>query len=268
MPFPDSGQIVGYCEQDPRYYAASWASSTAPLVELDPTPADEGPTTSQSSWAYDVNDHGVVVGRSRGTSLGSTRSDSTATLWDTAVDGTPIDLDPTNIFRQSFAQGINNSAQVVGWADLHAYNASSPDYRAFLWNAGAGLTDLNTLIAPAAGWLLQNATAINEHGWISGVGLVGGQQHVFVLRPSEFDELWQGPPGGDWFDDSNWSPARVPSGGTVNLPGGGVEISTTSPVFVASPATAKIDALTVGHISGEGSLNVKYNPSASSAARG
>ena len=52
----------------------------------------------------------------------------------------------------------------------------------------------------------------------------------------------------------------LPSGGTVNLPGGGVEISTSSPVFIASPATAKIDAVTVGHSSGDGSLNVKYDP--------
>ena len=64
------GQIVGYCEQNPRYYAASWADSSASLAVLYPTPADEGPTSSQSSWAYDVNDHGVVVGRSRGMSLG------------------------------------------------------------------------------------------------------------------------------------------------------------------------------------------------------
>ena len=48
----------------------------------------------------------------------------------------------------------------------------------------------------------------------------------------------------------------------MNLPGGGVEISTSSPVFIASPATAKIDEVTVGHSSGDGSLGVKYDPNA------
>ena len=32
------------------------------------------------------------------------------------------------------------------------------------------MTDLNSLIDPDSGWALGNATAINDNGWIVGVG--------------------------------------------------------------------------------------------------
>jgi hypothetical protein len=47
------------------------------------------------------------------------------------------------------------------------------------------MVDLNTLIDPAAGWELNSAQAINDHGQITGYGFVLalGQQHAFLLTP-------------------------------------------------------------------------------------
>ncbi len=175
----ETGQIVGYCEQNPYYKAASWANSAASIRELEPT-AVSPPGSSPSSWALGVNDQGVVVGRSRGTSVGS--SDSAATLWDTAGSGAPVNLDSGNLFGQSIAYDINNAGQIVGWGDVNQYNSSTHDYRALFWDGGS-LIDLNSTIDPASGWMLRGAYSINEAGWITGMGDYQGQVHAFALAP-------------------------------------------------------------------------------------
>jgi hypothetical protein len=53
---------------------------------------------------------------------------------------------------------------------------------AFLYSGGV-MTDLNTLIDPTSGWVLQTAQAINDSGQITGYGIIGGQTHAFLLTP-------------------------------------------------------------------------------------
>jgi probable HAF family extracellular repeat protein len=178
----ETGHIVGYCEQNPRYIAASWASDGLPLVELQPGSVPP-PNPTPSSWAYGVNDVGLVVGRSRGTSLSSQPSDFFATLWDTTAGGAPVNLDPTDVFEQSFAFDINNALEAVGYGDLTPYNTDPREYHAFLWTQDGGMVDLNTLVDPNSGWTLQIARSVNEDGWIAGWGLLDGEPHGFVLRP-------------------------------------------------------------------------------------
>lgn len=80
---------------------------------------------------------------------------------------------PTN---NSYARAINNQAWIVGNADL-------PDRpnQAFLWRNGA-MTNLNDLIAGNSGWVLTNATGINEHNEIVGSGFFNGQARAYLLR--------------------------------------------------------------------------------------
>jgi hypothetical protein len=46
------------------------------------------------------------------------------------------------------------------------------------------MTDLNTLINPTLGWTLYIANAINDKGWIAGIGSLNGKQHMFLLIPN------------------------------------------------------------------------------------
>jgi len=54
---------------------------------------------------------------------------------------------------------------------------------AFLYANGT-MQDLNSLIAPDSGWVLQDADAINDVGQITGFGLINGQTHGFLLTPT------------------------------------------------------------------------------------
>ena len=80
----------------------------------------------------------------------------------------------------SDAFDLNDQDDVVG---LCEYNDGST--RAFLYTASGGMQDLNGLIAPAAGWFLESAAAINDHGEITGIGVnPAGQTHAFLLIPT------------------------------------------------------------------------------------
>ena len=72
------------------------------------------------------------------------------------------------------ASSINASGQVVGGSN------SSPF--PFLYSDGVR-TNLNTLIDPASGWVLDRATGINDSGWITGSGTIGGITHAYLLIP-------------------------------------------------------------------------------------
>ncbi|NCD23909.1 MAG: hypothetical protein EOL90_13380, partial [Spartobacteria bacterium] len=95
-------------------------------------------------------------------------------------------LDPTNLLMRdlgtldgrtnnSFANAINERAWIVGTS-----TTSSKTNQAFLWREG-GMTNLNHLIAADTGWVLTNATGINEYNEIVGSGLYNGQPRAFIL---------------------------------------------------------------------------------------
>lgn len=45
------------------------------------------------------------------------------------------------------------------------------------------MTDLQSLINPSSGWVIQDAWAINDNGYIAGNGLFNGLERAFVLAP-------------------------------------------------------------------------------------
>ena len=55
---------------------------------------------------------------------------------------------------------------------------------AFLYSGGV-MTDLNTLIDPASGWVLEEARDINEPGQIVGWGMHNGQPRAYLLTKLE-----------------------------------------------------------------------------------
>src|SRR5207302_8546748 len=79
---------------------------------------------------------------------------------------------------QSVGYGINDSGQVVGYANTTG-NAVA---HAFLYSGGA-MHDLNSLIPADSGWELQQASGINDAGQIAGSGYLNGRYHAFLLTP-------------------------------------------------------------------------------------
>jgi probable HAF family extracellular repeat protein len=122
-----------------------------------------------TSMARSLNDIGQVVGDAF-TAAGT----ASAFYWDRgqlqALATLPGD-------EASAASAINIGGQVVGRSGSADFSGS----RAVLWQDGMVL-DLNSLTT-GAGWLLINATAINDIGQIAGVGIRNGQLRAFLLSP-------------------------------------------------------------------------------------
>lgn len=72
--------------------------------------------------------------------------------------------------RTSFAYDINNLGQVVG----NSNDVTDFESFAYLYADGA-MTNLNGLIDPASGWILYNATGINDSGQIAAYGCRGDE---------------------------------------------------------------------------------------------
>ena len=127
------------------------------------------------SIAYAINDLGQIAGMS----YTPWPSYSHATLW---TGGSVIDLgtleDPEP--GGSYALDLNNVGQVVGWS---SYPGSTVGRHAFLFENGL-MKDLNDLIDPGSGWVLEEAKAINDRGQIVGYGQYQGHTRGFLLEPS------------------------------------------------------------------------------------
>jgi probable HAF family extracellular repeat protein len=131
---------------------------------------DLGTLGGQNSQATAINSAGLIVGSSM-TSSGTTH----AFL---SVGGVMHDLG--SLGDASYAYGINSSGQIIGMA--YVPNSGSLLARATYSNGGP-LIDLNSLIAPNSGWVLQSATGISDSGQIVGYGTFDGERRGFVLTP-------------------------------------------------------------------------------------
>ena len=82
--------------------------------------------------------------------------------------------------RDTRANAINDRGEVVGRIVGRIVRKSNE--RAVLWRGGR-VYNLNALIPPGTGWILQEAVALNNQGWIIGNGKHNGVAHAFLLRP-------------------------------------------------------------------------------------
>jgi probable HAF family extracellular repeat protein len=122
--------------------------------------------------ATSINDTGQVVG--------NTIPDAIPFLYDS---GTVAYLGESQGLLGGRAAGINNNGDVVGYW-FHDDNIRD----AFVYSGGV-FRDLNSLISPSSGWLLQDAQAINCTGQITGYGIIGGQQHAFLYSAGIVKDL-------------------------------------------------------------------------------
>ncbi len=149
---------------------ASGAYTT--LESVFPATIGFGPTR-----AFDINDHGLIVGTRYGTFpvyfYGYMYAPS---------DGVTVLPFPGDPYQQAVKPfGINNAGTIVGEIYI---NGSS---RAFVYSATKGVRDLNdaTLVAGIpSGYTMMTAQKINNVGWIVGYGYGGGGMYKsYVLKP-------------------------------------------------------------------------------------
>jgi probable HAF family extracellular repeat protein len=120
-----------------------------------------------ASVAHDINNAGKVVGDSY---ISTSSNVQHAVLWE---KGKIIDLGTLDGNEYSQALAINNAGKVVG----KSYPSPPPfgwvisgNSYAVLWDNNS-IKDLNNLIPPKSGWILQYARSINDKGQIVGMDI-------------------------------------------------------------------------------------------------
>jgi len=122
-----------------------------------------------------MNNGGQIVGFA----FNADGSETRAAFW--ASSSSPaIILIATEEFSNGTTESINENGQIVGTA----YNGDFSDNHAFVWpNSNSAGIDLNTVIPPNSGWILNVARSINNRGEISAAGELNGTQHACLLVP-------------------------------------------------------------------------------------
>jgi len=174
----DSGVIVGTAGSSPdqlyKTVALEWQGSTATVL----------PGLGAGSSANAINNAGVVVGASN---MNPNTFAATAVEW---KGGKVIALNSLG-GAQNQANAINNLGQVVGFSS----DAAGTSY-ATLWK-GTTAINLNNYLPSSmtqAGWVMNDATGINNNGWITGTvyNKTWDETDAFLLKvaPVPEPETW------------------------------------------------------------------------------
>jgi probable HAF family extracellular repeat protein len=193
----DSGQVAGFTAPDStgaNGRAFLW-SAAGGIQNLGTLSGDD------RSNAFAINASGQIVGSSYNSATNLTQS----FRW-TAAGG----MQKLTGTGDSVAVAINASGAIVGNQGGHAYLWTGPNTMQILpdsggfsganginssglivgtdsnvaaaWQGGS-LINLNTLLPASSGWVLQNATAVNDTGQITGYGTYNGEYRAFLLNP-------------------------------------------------------------------------------------
>jgi probable HAF family extracellular repeat protein len=142
----------------------------------------DGTVTDLGTWggpqgrATSVNNAGVIVGYAETTTRDVFGSNLNHAF--SYFNGSKADLGTIG-GPNSYADDINSTGWIVGASNPAT---SSSDFRAFLYKDGA-IADLNTLIDPTSGWILESGETINDLGMIAGYGTHNGARSTFLLVP-------------------------------------------------------------------------------------
>src|ERR1035441_10457497 len=162
----DHGQIVGGSSLtgDPVFHPFVWEAATGVTDLL-------GASNGNKGIAFSISSRGEVVG------VACDSVTCYAVLWRKS-GGKWQRTDLSTSADKAYASSINSSEQVVG------QNFGQP----FLWEDGAPLVDLNTLVPPNSGLLLVEPGQINDRGEISvNASDASGNNHTVLLIPCDDD---------------------------------------------------------------------------------
>ncbi len=167
------GQIIGAATVNPGSSLAgrhAFVVRNGKLMDLHPT------VTFGGTWseALGANDLGLIVGASQ-----TADDDCYHAFSFGGGDNSVVDLHSLVQAGgcSSRASGVNGKGEIVGSAA-----SASGGFRAFLY-ANAVATDLNILIPPDSGWILEFANGISDEGQIVGLGRYMGHPRAFLLTP-------------------------------------------------------------------------------------
>ncbi|MCI0675610.1 MAG: DUF3466 family protein [Phycisphaerales bacterium] len=138
---------------------------------IDGQAIDLGTLGGVNSWAFDINDAGLVLGFS---DIASNLAHHPF-IYDINT-GIMTDMGLPQGFFSAEALAINSAGHFVGIA----FNCCQA--AAYVYD-GKAMHDLNQLIPPGSGWTLTEGTDINDAGWIVGQGTHNGAQRGFLLKP-------------------------------------------------------------------------------------
>lgn len=159
----NNGQVTGYASSNTANRGVFlYTNGTTQFIEQD-------------GISRDLNDAAIVVGGLSGNDDGSGRAFLNK-------GGTRQDLGtlfPQHTF--SSANAINNLGHVVGISSESWFTRQ--DEHAFIFR-NAVMLDLNNLVPTGSGWVLNEATDINDFGQIVGNGKLNGVDHAFMLTPT------------------------------------------------------------------------------------
>ena len=161
------GQVVGYTSLPVGVQGGAFLWDSGLMTNL-------GSLGGPTSEAYGINDLGQVVGRSERPEGGLKYH---AYFWEA---GEMIDLGALGGYGLSWAWGINNAGEVVG------FGYGGPFYQPFPYDGQNGLRDLRDLLPVDSGWSNLLAREINEFGQIVGSGW-HPVPHAFLATPIEAD---------------------------------------------------------------------------------
>lgn len=161
-----SGEVVGYSflPGDAVFHPFRWKGGRL---------RDLGTNGGNFAFATTLNDAGDIVGWA---SMPGDDNTVHATFWS---HGQITDLGALGSDECSRPLWINSRKQVVGFSSDCQYTEDS--FRAFLWEAGGPMVDLNTLISRDLGVQLRNVFDINDRGEMAVVGVFPDGTHRPVL---------------------------------------------------------------------------------------
>ena len=155
----DAGQVAGvsFTANDANSHAFLWNNGAI---------SDLGTLGGTNSQAYAISNGRYIVGYAN--AAGEAQHAVLYTLATTGGANTSTDLGTLSA-PYSYAYAVNSKAQVVGTSG-----------QAFIWQNGV-MFDLNMLLPPDSGWMLEAASAINEKGQIAGWGKQQGLTRAFLI---------------------------------------------------------------------------------------
>ena len=165
----DLSQIVGtssHTTNDATYSSAFLWTADEGMIGLAPL------SNNTNSYAYDINNHGQIVGYSHGPDSGYH-----TVIWEDEL----VQELPSLGGVKTMARAINDEHMIVGSSTV----SDRGSQHACLWVLNE-VWDLNDLIPDDSGWELKEAYDINNRGQIVGYGVnPDGKVRGFVLTPDD-----------------------------------------------------------------------------------